>query len=128
MSARLFLTISAVLGILYGLAFVLIPTQTAPIYGVPTDPHTILEIQFFGSALIMLGAIFWFARDFRDWDAVRGVLIATAIGSVVGGGVNLVGTFEGLLNGMAWTTTVVYALLIVGSLYCLSSGPEASPR
>lgn len=70
--------------------------------------------------------MFWFARDFRDWDAVRGVLIATVVGSVVGGGVNLLGTFQGLINGMAWSTTVIYALLIIGALYCLSAGPEAS--
>ena len=126
MSAKLFLTIAAVLAILYGLAFVFIPSQMAPIYGVPLDPHTILETQFFGSALIGLGVVFWFARDFRDWDAVKGVLIATMVGSIVGGGVNLLGTFQGLINGMAWSTTVIYALLLIGSLYCLWAGPEAS--
>ena len=68
----------------------------------------------------------WLARDFRDWDAVRGVLIATVVVDIVGGGVNLLGTFQGLLNGMAWSSTVIYALLLVGALYCLSAGPEAS--
>jgi hypothetical protein len=126
MSAKLFLTIIAVLGILYGLAFVFIPSQMAPIYGVPIDPHTTLETQFFGSALIWLAIVSWLAKDFRDWDAVKGVLIGTAVGSVIGGGVNLFGTFQGLLNGMAWTTTVIYVLVLIGSLYCLSVGPEAS--
>jgi hypothetical protein len=125
-SAKLFLTIVAVLGFLYGLAFVFIPNQIAAVYGVPADPHTALETQFFGSALIWLGVVSWFARDFRDWDAVRGVLIATVVGTVVGGGVNLLGTFQGLLNGMAWTSTLIYVLLLAGSLYCLSVGPEAS--
>jgi asparagine N-glycosylation enzyme membrane subunit Stt3 len=126
MSAKLFLTITAVLGILYGLAFVFFPSQIAPIYGVPADPHTVLETQFFGSALIWLGVVSWLAKDFRDWDAVRAVLIATVVGSIVGGGVNLLGTFQGLLNGMAWSSTMIYALLLVGALYCLSAGPEAS--
>ena len=126
MSAKLFLTIVAVLGFLYGLAFVLIPTRVGAIYGVPADPQTALEIQFFGSALIWVGVVSWLARDFRDWDAVRGVVIATAVGCIVGGGVNLLGTFQGLMNGMAWSSTVIYALLLVGALYCLSAGPEAS--
>ncbi|MBV8105466.1 MAG: hypothetical protein JO223_12755 [Hyphomicrobiales bacterium] len=126
MTAKLFLTITAVLGILYGLAFVFIPTQMAPIYGVPVEPHTTLEVQFFGSALIWIGVVSWLARDFRDWDAVRAVLIATVVGSIVGGGVNLLGTFQGLLNGMAWSSTAIYALLLIGALYCLSAGPEAS--
>ena len=106
--------------------FVFFPSQIAPIYGVPADPHTVLEIQFFGSALIWVGVVSWLARDFRDWDAVRAVVIATAVGCIVGGGVNLLGTFQGLMNGMAWSSTVIYALLLVGALYCISTGPEAS--
>ena len=126
MSAKLYLTITAILGFLYGLAFVFLPSQMGAIYGVPADPHTVLEVQFFGSALIWLGVVAWFAKDFRDWDAVRGVLIANVVGTIVGGGVNLLGTFQGLMNGMAWSSTVIYALLLVGGLYCLSAGPEAS--
>jgi hypothetical protein len=126
MSAKLYLTIAAVLGILYGLAFVLMPTTAGAIYGVPPDPHTTLNLQFFGSALIWVGVVSWFAKDFHDWDAVRGVLIASVIGTVIGGGVNLLGTFQGLLNGMAWSSTLIYALLLAGALYCLSAGPEAS--
>jgi hypothetical protein len=76
--------------------------------------------------LIGIAVVQWFGKDFRDWEAVRGVLIASAVGDVVGGGVNLLGTFQGLLNGMAWTSTLVYALLLIGSLYCLSAGAEAS--
>jgi hypothetical protein len=125
-SARLFLTIDAVVAVLFGLAFVLMPTASLAVYGTPPDPHTALAAQFFGAALIGLGVVFWFARDFGDWDAVRGVLIASAIGDIFGGGVNLLGTFQGLLNGMAWSSTVIYALLLVGALYCLSAGPEAS--
>ena len=126
MNAKLFLTISAVIAILFGLAFVLFPNAAGAVYGVPSEPHTALSGQFFGSALILIGVVNWFAKDFQDWDAVRGVLIANVIGDVVGGGVNLLGTFQGLLNGMAWSTTLIYLLLLVGALYCLSAGPEAS--
>ena len=54
------------------------------------------------------------------------MLIANAIGDVIGGGVNLLGTFQGLMNSMAWTTTIVYALLLIGCLYCLSKGEATS--
>jgi hypothetical protein len=125
-SAKMLLTIYAVIAVLFGLAFVLTPTTASAVYGVPPDPHTALNAQFFGSALIGLAVVFWFARDFRDWDAVRGVLIAAVIADIVGGGVNLLGTFQGLLNGMAWSTTLIYVLLLVGALYCLRAGPEGS--
>ena len=128
MSARHFFTFTAVLGILYGLAFEFIPNTMETIYGagVSPDPHVALNSQYFGSALIWLGVISWFARDFRDWDAIRGLLIAAVVGSVVGGAVNLLGTFQGLLNVIAWTSTIVYAVVLVWAIYCLSAGPEAS--
>ncbi len=124
MSAKIFLTISAVLAILYGLGFVLIPASSLAVYGVAPEPHVVLNTQFFGSALLGIGVILWFAKDFRDWDAVRGVLIANVVVDVVGVLINLWGTFQGLLNAMAWSSTIVYVLLLAGSIYCLSIGPS----
>jgi hypothetical protein len=126
MSAKVFLTISAVIAVMFGLAFVFLPAATLAIYGVPPEPHTVLIGQFFGSVLLALGAVEWFARDFQDWDAVRGVLIANVVGDIVGGCVNVLGAFQGLLNNMAWSTTLLYVLLVAGALYCLSAGPAAS--
>jgi hypothetical protein len=126
MNAKTYLTITAVVAILFGLAFLLAPTAAASVYGVPPDPHSALNLQFFGSALVGVGAIQWFARDFRDWDAVRGILIATIIGDALGLIVNLVGTFQELLNGMAWTTTLIYVLFIIGAFYCLTTHAETS--
>jgi uncharacterized protein YjeT (DUF2065 family) len=126
MNAKTFLTIAAVIAVLFGLAFVLAPTAAASIYGIPADPHTALALQFFGSVLIGIAVVNWFAKDFGDWEAVRGVLIANVVGDAIGGGVNLLGTFQGLLNGMAWTSTIVYAALLIGALYCLSTGAATS--
>ena len=66
MSAKIFLTINAVLAILYGLGFVLVPASSLAVYGVAPDPHVILSTQFFGSALLGIGVVFWFAKDFPD--------------------------------------------------------------
>ena len=70
MTSRSLLTITAVVAILYGLAFVLIPDSINAIYGVPSAPHTALYTRFFGSALLGFGVINWFAKDFRSWDAI----------------------------------------------------------
>jgi uncharacterized protein YjeT (DUF2065 family) len=126
MNAKTLLTISAVIAVLFGLAFVLAPTAAGSIYGMPAEPHTALNLQFFGSVLIGIAVVNWFAKDFADWEAVRGVMIANVIGDAVGGGVNLLGTFQGLINSMGWTSTIIYALLIIGFLYCLLTGRETS--
>jgi hypothetical protein len=41
-----------------------------------TSPSSVLTARLFGGALLAWGAIIWFAKDFRDEAAVRGVLIA----------------------------------------------------
>jgi hypothetical protein len=125
MNAKLYLTIFAVVAILYGIGFVLIPQSLAVLYGVPPDPYVILNARFFGSALLALGVIAWFGRDFGDWSAVRGVLIGAAVGDVVGGLINIWATIQGLLNALAWSSTILYALLLVGALYCLSAGSKS---
>jgi hypothetical protein len=60
-----------------------------------------LDLKFFGSALVGSGAAQGFAKDFGDWDAARGVLIASILADALGLTVNLIGTFQGLINGMA---------------------------
>ena len=122
MTAKLYLTISAIIAVLFGIGFILIPARMGELYGVIQNGTSILNIRFFGSALLSIAVISWLARDFRDWDAVRAVLIGSVVGDVFGGLVNLWGTFRGVMNGLAWSTTILYVLLLLGALYCLYTG------
>jgi hypothetical protein len=94
MDTKLYLTIAAVVAILYGIAFVLIPGQLGDMYGIaPGQPNAILNAQFFGSALLEIGVVAWFAREFKEWLAVRAVLIGAVVGDVVGGAINILGDY-----------------------------------
>ena len=66
----------------------------------------------------------WLARDVKDWTALRAILIGLVVGDVVGGVTNVWATNEGLLNSLAWSSTIVYILLTLGALYCLYNGPR----
>ena len=70
-----------------------------------------------------MGLILWFARDW-DRHAVRGVLICSVAGLIVIIIINIWGTIQGLLNSSAWGSTIVLALLLVGALYSLATGPR----
>ena len=63
--------------------------------------------------------IVWFARDFRDWDAVSGVLIGSVAGLAVNIIVSVVATIQGWLTANAWGSTVVLVLLLLGDIYLL---------
>jgi hypothetical protein len=126
MTSRSLLTITAVVAVLYGLAFLLVPDSISALYGVPSAPHTALYTRFFGSALLGFGVIDWFAKDFRSWDATRGVLIGTAVTTAIGGLIALFAVVTGLSNAMTWTSVLVYALIFVGAVYWLSQGEKNS--
>jgi hypothetical protein len=122
MSVKLYLTIAAIVAILYGIAFLLIPGMVVLTFGAPPEVHVNLNLQFCGAALLGWGVILWFARDFRDWQAVRGVLIGNAVGDLALLLVNLWATLQHFLNGLVWSSTVVTVLLLAGALYFLSVG------
>ena len=122
MVLKLYLTIAAVVAILYALAFLLIPIQASLFFSGFAEPRAILYLRFCGAAVLVWGLIVWFARDFRDWNAVRGVLIASIVGLVINIIINVSATFQGWLNANAWGTTVVLALLLLGGVYELVVG------
>ena len=122
MEARLYLTIAAVVAIVYAIAFLLLPVQASLLLSGFAEPRAVLNLRFCGAAVLVWGLIVWFARDFRDWDAVRGVLIASTAGLVANIIINVWATFQGWLNANAWGTTVVLALLLLGGIYQLAVG------
>ena len=63
MTAKLYLTISAIVAILFGIGFILIPARMGELYGVMQNGASILNIRFFGAALLSIGVISWLARD-----------------------------------------------------------------
>ena len=119
MDTKLYLAVVAVLTVVYGFMFVLFPAEALAFYGVTGQPHAEYNVQFFGSALLGLSAIAWYARSFRDWDAVRAVLIGGLVTDVVGLLLAFWGIKQGLVNAMGWSSVVVYVLLTAGALYCL---------
>jgi hypothetical protein len=80
MSVRRYLTIAAVVAILYALAFLVMPVSTSLFFSDFAEARAVLYLRFCGAAVLAWGLIAWFARDFHDWHAQRGVLIATEIG------------------------------------------------
>ena len=128
MDTRLYLTIAAVVAILYALAFLLIPVQASLFFSDFAEPRAVLYLRFCGAAVLAWGLIVWFARDFRDRDAVRGVLIASVVGLAANIILNVWATVQGWLNANAWGSTIVLVLLLVGAAYQLSFGARETAQ
>jgi ABC-type Fe3+-siderophore transport system permease subunit len=83
MGARLYLTVAAVVAILYAAAFLIIPVQASLFFNSFAEPRAVLYLRFCGAAILARGLIVWFARNFRDWQPVRSILVCSIVGLVV---------------------------------------------
>ncbi len=120
MTIKTFFTIIAILALVHGIGFVLVPEQVAASYGLATSPPTVLMGRLFGAALLALGLIFWFARDGSS-ETVRIVFIATVIANTVGLIIVLMGTMAGTMNSMGWIAALIYLFGAAGSGYFLKA-------
>lgn len=114
MRLRTLLLIGGVLGLLFGLAFVLFPQATLRLYGVGPDPAIVLMSRFFGAALLQVGLVLFLIRDVGDPRTQRGVVLGSFIGSLAGFVVALTGQFWDVVNRLGWSSVAIYGFLLVG--------------
>jgi hypothetical protein len=120
MTIKTFFSIIAVLALVHGVGFVLVPEQVAASYGMATSVSTILMARLFGAALIGLGLVFWFARGGTS-ETSRGVLISTVVGNTIGLIVVVLGSVAGTLNSMGWVAALIYLFGAAASGYFVMS-------
>lgn len=119
MKLSAFLGLAGAIGILFGLEFLLIPELALSQYGVPTEPHNQMQARFFGSGLLAFGLLLWLARKTEDAIARRALLVAAAVGNMVGLLLSLWSRLNGLQGPLAWLAVAIYGALLLGSLYFL---------
>jgi hypothetical protein len=108
--------IAAVVALLYALGLLLMPAFMATTYGMGTSASEILLARFFGTELLVLGLIYWLAKDFTG-ASVRPLTAASVIGNAVGFVVSVMGTLGGAMNSMGWSAVAVYLLIGLGFAY-----------
>ena len=117
MKLSTFLAIVGVVAILFGIGFVAAPAQVLTQYGITADVYTAFMSRFFGTALINVGLIVWFARNVLDPMGRRAILLAGLIADVIGFLVALQGQIKGVANTLGWSTVVIYGLFAIGFAY-----------
>ena len=108
------LVITAVVSIVFGIAFILAPEQLLALYGMKVPAAGLFLGRLFGAALVTVGLIDWLARDFTDAAAQHAVVLPGLVGTAVGFVVALLGQLGGVSNALGWTTVAIYGLLALG--------------
>jgi hypothetical protein len=111
------LVVSAVIGVVFGLAFLVASGPFAALYGITLDKAGMLVAQLFGAALIAFAVLNWFARNVTDPEARQAVVLANLTGDVIGFVVILIGQLAGIANALGWSSVGIYLLLALGFAY-----------
>lgn len=119
---RAFIMSASILGIGFGLAFVLLTAQTAALYGITFDPAGLWMARLFGVELIGLGTISWLMRNVPAGAAFNAALTGNLVAGVAGMIVSIGIILAGIGNAFMWSTVAVYAYLAAGCAYFLLAG------
>ena len=112
------MSIKAVITLVFGIGFVLVPKAVMALYGVTLDPAGAMMTQFFGAAFLLLSIVLWFARNAPYSEVtLQALLLAVVIGDAIGFIVALLAQLSGVANALGWLNVVLYLLLTLGFGY-----------
>lgn len=117
MKLSAFMSINAIIAVVFGLGFLIVPGQVMAYYGIMADAPLEYVGQLFGAALLAFAVLTWSARNAADSDARRAILLALFVGDGIGFIVALVRQLSGVVNAVGWSTVVIYLLLALGFAY-----------
>jgi hypothetical protein len=128
MKLETFLTIAAVIAIVFGLAFFVAPAGMLTQYGIPASVAVVLMARFFGATLINLGFVLFLARRVSEPAIRLGIARGSLIGAVIGLIVAIHGQRIGAVNSLGWSSVAIYGLLTLGYAYfAFGDGKSAAP-
>jgi hypothetical protein len=119
-----FMTIASIVAFIFGLAFLLAPVLVMSMYGVALDISGQYIGRYLGSAFLGIAAIGWFARNAKEDEAKRAILLGGFVVTLTGFVASLFDKFYGLGNALVWSTVVIYLLLAIGFGYFYFGKPK----
>lgn len=126
MTLHLLFLINAVAATLYAIALLLIPAQFLTLYGLTPDPSLIYLARLFGGTVLGYGAVAWGARNAEAGTARRAIVLGNFIAFAVSLVAALVGQLSGVVNGLGWSTVVLYIFFTAGYGYFQFVKPSAT--
>ena len=120
------MVIKAVVCLVFGILFVLVPGPLMSIYGVSLGSGGILVARLYGASLFGNLLLTWFARNDTGSDALRASVLALTVYDAIGFVVALGAVLTGVMNALGWAVVALYLLLALGFGYFQFVKPSAS--
>jgi hypothetical protein len=126
MNYRIMFVLNALVALVFGLGFLIIPNRILELFGTETYNSTVLVSRFFGTAMFALGLVLWFAKNADNESVQRGMGIALFVGALAGLIVTVMGvsSASGVIRSNGWIVIVLYLLFGLGYAYLVFLKPR----
>jgi hypothetical protein len=127
MSYKFLFVLNALVALAFGLALLFVPATVLGLFGVAERyVSTLLVARFFGSAMIALGSVLWFAKDAADMAVQKNMGMALLISAILGLVVTIIGMAgnKAVIRSNGWIAVVVYVLFGLGYAFMLFLKPK----
>jgi hypothetical protein len=119
MTFRTLLVIKAIVCLVFGAIFLLVPSVLLRILGATACAAGLFTAREYGAAMIGTLLLTWFARRVTSNDAKGAILLDLLVYDAIGVVISLAGVLTGVINVLGWGVVVVYLFFTVGSAYVL---------
>jgi hypothetical protein len=121
MSYRIMFALNAAVAFLFGVGFLFFPARVLGLFGTETFVSTLFVARLFGTAMLGLGLVLWFAKDVLDEKIQKGLGIALLVSAITGLVVTLLGTFaaHAVIRTNGWAIMMIYLAFGLGYGYLL---------
>ena len=126
MKLKTLLVIKAIVCLVFGALFVLVPGPLMSIYGVTLGAGGMLVARLYGASLLGNLVLTWCVRNEAESEALRAILLALVVYDAVGFVVALVAQFSGVMNALGGLIVALYGVLTLGFGYFRLMEPSDS--
>jgi hypothetical protein len=117
MTRNNFLMAATVVAAVFGLAFLVAPSQLVALYGVTLTPQSEVIGRIAGSVILSFAIVFWAARDGNAAEVMKAAMIGGLVANALDALILLHATVTGLLNGLGWLQVLINGALAAGFWY-----------
>jgi len=119
MKLKPLILVMAVLSLVWGAGFLLLPAQMWGLYGITLDSGGIYIARMLGVVFFMLGLILWLAKNDPGSQSLRAIVIGLGVGNLIGFVVTLWGQLTVDISMLGWVGVSSFLLLGLGFGYHL---------
>jgi hypothetical protein len=112
--------IKAIVCVVFGIAMLIFPVALFSIFGADLGTGGIFPAREYGSALIGIFLLTWFARKVVEPATKTAIILALFVYDLLGLVVTLIAIIGGVLNSLGWLVAVVYLFFTLGFGYFMT--------